>query len=89
MKNPIKKALTRKTALTAVKDPRNQTQLELEIPPSQKLLYGIYFATVALIILTILETTYMIVFHSFNNEIFAAITLIIGTILGVFYTQKS
>ena len=89
MKNPIKKALTRKTRLTAVKDPRNQTQLELEVPPSQKLLYGIYFAIAALITLTTLEATHMLVFHSFNNEILAAITLIIGTILGAFFTQRS
>jgi len=89
MKNPIKRALTRKTALTAVKDPRNETQLTLEIPPSQKLLYAIYFAIVSLIALTILETTYMIVFQSFSNEIFAGIMLIIGTIIGTFFGQRS
>jgi len=89
MKNPIKQALTRKTALTAIKDPRNETQLTLEIPPSQKLLYGIYFVLASLTALTILETTYMIVFQSFSNEIFAGIMLIIGTILGAFFTQKS
>ncbi len=31
----------------------------------------------------------MIVFHNFNNEILAGIMLIVGTILGAFYTQKS
>ena len=89
MKNPIKQALTRKTARVAVKDPRNTTQLELEIPPSQKLLYGIYFAITALAALTALETTYMIVFQTFNNEIFATISLVIGTILGTFFGQKA
>jgi len=85
MRNPIKKALTRRIA---AKDQRNQP-IELEIPPNQTLLYGVYFALAALITLTTLETTYMLVFHSFNNEILAGIMLIIGTILGAFFTQKS
>jgi len=85
MRDIIKKALTRRIA---VKDARNEP-IELEITPNQKLVYGIYFAIVSLITLTILEATYMLVFHSFNNEIFAAITLIIGTILGAFFTQRS
>ena len=87
MKNIIKRALTRKTARAAVKDPRNEIQLE--IPPSLKLLYGIYFAVASLIALTILETTYMLVFQSFSNEIFAGIMLIIGTIIGAFFGQRS
>jgi len=85
MKNIIKKALTK---TIQIRTARGETQ-QLEISPDQKLVYGIYFATAALITLTILETTYILVFHSFNNEILAAITLIIGTILGTFFSQKS
>ena len=62
---------------------------QLEITPDKKLLYGMYFALVALIMLTALETTYMIVFQTFNNEIFAAMMLVVGTILGAFYGQKA
>jgi hypothetical protein len=86
MKNPIKKALTQTISVRTART--NETQ-QVEIPPNQKLLYGIYFAIAALIALTTLETTYMIVFQSFSNEIFAAITLIIGTILGAFFSQKT
>jgi len=50
---------------------------------------GMYFALLALVMLTALETTYMIVFQTFNNEIFAAMMLVVGTILGAFYGQKS
>jgi len=85
MRDFIKKALTKRVA---VKDPRNEP-LQLEIPPNQTLLYGIYFALAALITLTLLETTYMLVMHSFNNEILAGIMLIIGTILGAFFGQRS
>jgi hypothetical protein len=85
MRDFIKKALTRKIS---VKDARDEP-LQLEIPPNQKLVYGMYFAVASLAALTALETTYMLVFQSFNNEIFAAITLIIGTLLGAFYGQRS
>ncbi len=85
MKDFVKRALTRRAAIA---DGRGNTQ-ELEVPPTTKLVYAIYFAITALAALTALETTYMIVFHNFNNEILAGIMLIVGTILGAFYTQKS
>jgi len=66
---------------------KKPTQIELE--PSNRLLYGMYFAFIALTCLTILEATYILVLHSFSNEIFAAISLIIGTILGAFFGQKA
>jgi len=85
MRGFIKRALT-KTIM--IRTARGDTQ-QIDIPPDKKLLYSIYFAITALTMLTTLETTYMLVFQSFNNEIFAAITLIVGTILGTFYGQKS
>jgi hypothetical protein len=47
-----------------------------------------YFAIVALISLAMLEATYILVLRSFSSEIFAAITLVIGTILGAFFGQR-
>jgi len=84
MRDIIKKALTR---TVAVKGSRGRTQY-VEIPPNQKLVYGIYFAIISLIALTMLEITYIAVLRSFSNEIFASITLVIGTILGAFFGQK-
>jgi len=60
----------------------------VEEPPSQKLLYGMYFAFAALFTLTLLEAVYMLVVKAFSTEIFSAISLVIGTILGAFFTQK-
>jgi len=60
-----------------------------KIPPSENLVYGVCFAIVSLIALTVLEVTYILVLRSFNSEIFAAITLVIGTILGAFFGQKT
>jgi len=85
MRGFIKRALTK---TIQIRTARGDTQ-QLDIPPDKKLLYGMYFAVVALAMLTALETTYMIVFQTFNNEIFAAMMLVVGTILGAFYGQKS
>ncbi len=81
----IKRALTK---TIEIRTAHGDTQ-QLELPPDKKLLYGMYFAIFALVMLTALETTYMIVFQTFNNEIFAAMMLVVGTILGAFYGQKS
>jgi hypothetical protein len=76
MSNPIKKALT------------VHKEGEPETPPSDTLVYGVYFSIVALLCLTALQATYMFVTGTFSNEIFAAMTLVIGTILGTFFGQK-
>ena len=79
MRNFIKKALTRKIKLT---------RRTVEVEPSLRLVYGMYFAIVTLICLTILEATYILVIRSFSSEIFSAITGLIGTIVGVLLTSK-
>jgi len=82
----LRRALTKRVwvQLGSRKKPK---QIELE--PSNRLVYGMYFAFIALICLTILEATYILVLRNFSNEIFAAISLIIGTILGTFFGQKA
>jgi hypothetical protein len=85
MRDFIKQALTK---TIEIRTAQGNTQ-QLEITPDKKLLYGMYFAVIALAMLATLETTYMIVFQTFNNEIFAAMMLVVGTILGAFYGQKS
>ena len=80
MRNPIRKALTRRIRL------KRRT---VELEPSQRLVYGISFAIVALLSLAVLEAVHMIVLRSFSNEIFAAISLVVGTILGVFFGKKA
>jgi len=62
---------------------------QIELEPSNRLVYGMYFAFIALICLTTLETTYIIVLRGFSNEIFAAISVVVGTILGTFFGQRA
>ena len=81
----IRKALTK----TEVKRIGKGKKLErIELPPSERLVYGLYFAFLALTTLTILEALHIVFLHSFSNEIFTAITTIIGTILGVFISNR-
>ena len=60
----------------------------VEVPPSQHLVLGIQFAIVASLCLTALAIAYMHVVKAFSREIFAAISLVIGTILGAFLGRK-
>lgn len=85
MKSWIRRALTMRIS---VRYTRGRREHQIEVPPSERLVYGMYFAITALISLTILEATHILILHSFSTEIFAAITLLIGTILGVFFGQK-
>ena len=60
-----------------------------EEPPSDKLLLIVYFSMYGIAILSALEVAYMIVFHSWNSEVFAALTTLIGNVLGIFISRKA
>jgi hypothetical protein len=85
MEFKLRKALTK---VVYEQDRRGQVK-RVEVPPSQRLVLGIQFAIVALLCLTGLEIAYMCVVRAFSSEIFAAITLMIGTIVGAFFGQKA
>jgi hypothetical protein len=81
----LRKALTK---VVYERDRRGHVK-RVEVPPSQRLVLGILFAIVALLCLTSLEIAYMYVVKAFSSEIFAAVTLTIGTILGAVFGQKA
>ncbi|MCW4005371.1 MAG: hypothetical protein NWF04_02040 [Candidatus Bathyarchaeota archaeon] len=83
MKEQISKLFTKKVLLKSGRKTKR-----VEIPPSKTLLYGVYVATAMLVVLTVLEVTHMMFLGSFNTEIFATITLVVGTLLGTFFGQK-
>jgi len=60
----------------------------VEVPPSERLVYGLCFSFVALICLVLLEALHIVFLGSFSSEVFAAITGVIGTISGVFLTSR-
>jgi len=80
MRNAIRRALT-KTIHVKKRD--------IELPPSEHIVWMMYFATVCLIGLIALEVVHMVYFRSWNSEVFSAITGLIGTITGVFISQRA
>jgi len=48
----------------------------------------VYFATVSLIGLIVLEVVYMVYFRLWNSETFSAITGLNGTITGILVSQR-
>ena len=85
MRSWLQKAFTRKIL---VEGRRGKTRTKLEVP-SPRLILGVEFSIIALVALTVLEVTYIIFIHAFSSEIFAAISLVIGTILGAFFGTKA
>ena len=84
MKERISKLLTKKVLVKSGKKMKR-----VEIPPSQTLVYGVLTATTTLVLLVTLEIAHMAFMNSFNVEIFATITLIVGALLGTFFGQKA
>jgi hypothetical protein len=72
----IKKALTRRVR-------------QREIPPDQRLVYGVKFAVAMTLCLSALEIAHLAFLGKWNSEIFAAITGLIGTVSGILIAQKT
>jgi len=82
MKNPIREALTK--TIRARKG-----RQEVEVPPSQRLLYAVYFSLGMVVCLSALEAVHLIVLGKWNTEIFTVIAGLVGNITGIFLTQKA
>jgi hypothetical protein len=87
LRNLLRRILAKK--ITLPNQGRNKKTKQVIIPPNEHLIIGIIFATTTLIMLTTLEIAHIIFLKTWNSEIFAAITSITGTILGVFISQKT
>lgn len=86
LKEKIRNAFT-KTVL--VQEGARKKLKRVEVPPSEKLVLGLCFAIAALIGLVILEVAHMAFLGNWNSEIFAAVTALIGTITGIFISQRA
>jgi hypothetical protein len=76
----IKRALTRKTT---------DKTAPAEVPPGERLVLGVKFAIALTFSLTALEIAHLALLHSWNSEVFAAITGLAGTITGILISQKT
>jgi hypothetical protein len=80
MADPIKRALTRK---------RVQRGRLIVEEPNEKLVLGVKFGIGLTICLSVLEVAHMAFVGTWNSEVFAAITGLSGTIVGLFVGQKT
>ncbi len=80
MADPIKRALTRR---------RFERGRLIAEEPTAKLVLGVKFAIVMTAFMSALEFAHMAFFHTWNAEIFASITGLSGTIVGLFVGQKT
>ena len=80
MADPIRRALTRK---------RVQRGKIISEEPNEKLVLGVKFAIGMTACLSVLEIAHMALMGTWNSEIFAAITGLSGTVMGIFVGQKT
>lgn len=87
MKRLLRRLFAKKVALPSRKESKKIKYAT--VPPSERLVAGVIFAVTALAGLIVLEVVHLAFLRTWNSEIFAAITSIIGTISGVFISQKT
>ena len=85
MRDWIKKALTKTVQR---KGSRGKTEI-IVVQPNEKLVLGVKFAIGMTVCLSALEIAHMAFLGSWNSEVFAAITGLSGTVMGIFVGQKA
>jgi hypothetical protein len=80
----VRRALTRKIMRRTVKG--TQT---LQVTPRDELVYGVKFAICMTVCLTGMEIANMAFLHSWNSEVFSAITGLIGLVTGIFIGHRA
>lgn len=83
----IKKALTRKVTAKG-RGPRGR-DLEVEVPPSERLVLLVEFAIAMIVSLTVLEIGHLVILNEWNDAIFAALTGMMGTVIGIIVSKKT
>jgi hypothetical protein len=80
MADPVKRALTRR---------RLERGRWIVEEPNDKLVLGVKFAIGMTAFMSALEVAHMAFLHTWNAEIFASITGLSGTVVGLFVGQKT
>lgn len=85
MRDWVKRALTRRVRK---RGPRGRDTVQV-VEPNERLVYGVKFAIGMTGCLSAVEIAHMAFLGTWNSEIFAAITGLIGTISGILISQKT
>lgn len=78
--------MTRKISIKTSE--KNKPQV-IAVEPSERLVYAVKFSIAMTLCLTALEIAHMAFLGGWNSEVFAAITVLIGTISGILISQKA
>jgi len=81
----VRRALTRKVKRKGSRG--NQHMLITE--PNEKLVYVVKFAIGMTVCFSAVEIAHLVVLHTWNSEVFAAITGLSGTVMGIFVGSKT
>ncbi|HDI07976.1 MAG TPA: hypothetical protein ENF76_06405 [Candidatus Bathyarchaeota archaeon] len=85
LKRLVRDALTVKAPIRVSK---NKKIVFVTLLPKERVVYGVLFAVIALNCLFVLEVVHVVFLKRWNSEVFAAITSLIGAILGVFVGHR-
>ncbi len=81
----VKRALTRKTKR---KSSRGSQEIQV-VEPDERIVYGVKFAIGMTACLSAIEVAHLAFLGSWNSEVFASITGLSGTVLGIFVGHKA
>ena len=81
----IRRLLTKRVSIPAGSSRKLRVE---EIPPSERLVLLFQFSLIAVFALTALEVAHLAFLGSWNSEIFAAITGLVGTVTGIIVGAK-
>jgi len=68
---------------------RHKKLIRVEKPPAERLVFFLQLSIVAVICLSLIEAVHILILRSFNWEVFAAITGLIGTMTSVFVSKRA
>lgn len=83
MLNPIRRLLTR-TVIIPTRKKGKQTK-KVQVAPNKKLVYGCALALVFFVGMVGLQIAHLLILHEWNEGLWAAITGMVGLIVGFFF----
>ncbi len=85
----VKKALTRRITNKTALQENAEAAMQEEVEPDPRLVLGTKFAIAFTFCLSAIEIANLAILGTWNSEVFAAITGLAGTIMGILISQKS
>ena len=87
----VRRALSRKTKKTNTRSSggRGKKQQVIVVEADERLVYVVNFGIGMTVCLTAIEIAHLALLHTWNSEIFAAVTGLSGTVMGIFVGAKT